>query len=153
MSPQLFDHNSQGLAWKIRPVPKKSGNYASYGPRNFVFWPFWSWENWVGRWISEILKNDKFLIFWGGGYFNFETQSPIKKKYFFLNYFMSTISYDKRKKDLKYTGRLKIKISSQKIWNLTYQLQTSFSQLPNGQNAKYWCLSDAEFSEFPKNVI
>ena len=42
--------------------------------------------------ISEILKNDKFLIFWGGGYFNFETQSqikntvcPEKKEYLFSN--------------------------------------------------------------------
>ena len=37
--------------------------------------------------------------------------------------------------------------------NLTYQLQTQFSQLPNGQNAKFQCLSDAEFPEFFKNGL
>ena len=32
--------------------------------------------------------------------------------------------------------------------NLTDSLQTQFFQLPNGQNAKFQCLSDAEFPEF-----
>ena len=32
--------------------------------------------------------------------------------------------------------------------NLTYQLQIQYSQLPNDQNAKFLCLSDAEFPEF-----
>ena len=64
---------------------------------------------------------------------------------------MPTISSDKRKKDLKCTGWINIKISGKKIaifQNLTYQLQTQFSQLPNGQNAKFQCPSDAEFPEF-----
>ena len=69
---------------------------------------------------------------------------------------MPTISSDKRKKDLKCTGWINIKISGKKIaifQNLTYQLQTQFSQLPNGQNAKFQCLSDAEFPEFFKNGL
>ena len=69
---------------------------------------------------------------------------------------MPTISSDKRKKDLKCTGWINIKISGKKIaifQNLTYQLQTQFSQLPNGQNAKFQCLSDAEFPEFFRQVI
>ena len=36
---------------------------------------------------------------------------------------------------------------------MTYKLQTQFSQLQNGQNAKFQCLSDAEFLEFSKNGL
>ena len=46
------------------------------------------------------MTNSQFL---GGRYLNFETQSPIKK-IFFPNYFMSTISSDKRKNDSNGTG-------------------------------------------------
>ena len=40
-----------------------------------------------------------------------------------------------------------------KYANLTYKLQTPFSQLQNGQNAKFQCLSDAEFPKFSKNGL
>ena len=33
------------------------------------------------------------------------------------------------------------------------QLQTQFSQRPNGQNAKFQCLSGVEFLEFSKNGL
>ena len=36
---------------------------------------------------------------------------------------------------------------------MTYQLQTQFSQLPNGQKAKFLGLSDLEFPEFLKTGI
>ena len=55
---------------------------------------------------------------------------------------------------MKCTGCLNIKILGKKNWkiaifqNLTYQLQTQFSQLPNGQISKFQCPSDAEFPEF-----
>ena len=39
------------------------------------------------------------------------------------------------------------------FFNLTYQLQTQFSQLPNGQKAKFLGLSDLEFPEFLKTGI
>ena len=34
------------------------------------------------------------------------------------------------------------------LFSFVYQLQTQFSQLPYGHNAKFQCLSDAEFPEF-----
>ena len=36
---------------------------------------------------------------------------------------------------------------------LTNQLQTQFSQLPNGQISKFQCPSDAEFPEFSDNGL
>ena len=41
----------------------------------------------------------------------------------------------------------------QKFLNLTYQLKTQFSQLPNGQISKFQCPSDAEFPEFSENGL
>ena len=52
---------------------------------------------------------------------------------------------------LKYLAKKNWKIAI--FQNLTYQLQTQFSQLPNGQNAKFQCLSDSEFPEFFKNGL
>ena len=42
----------------------------------------------VGRSNFINLENFKFSLF-GGGYFNFETQSPIKKMFFFLKYHLT----------------------------------------------------------------
>ena len=58
------------------------------------------------------------------------------------------LEYHKRKDD-RDEKNWKIDI----FQNLTYQLQTQFSQLPNGQIAKFQCLSDAEFPEFFKNGL
>ena len=48
------------------------------------------------------------LYFLLGGYFKFETQSPIKIIYFF-KYFMTLISSDKRRKYMKCLGYIKLK--------------------------------------------
>ena len=41
----------------------------------------------------------------------------------------------------------------QNFLNLTYELKTQFSQLPNGQISKSQCPSDAEFPEFSENGL
>ena len=63
----------------------------------------------VGR--SNFKNLEKCQIFFNfllGGYFNFETQSPIKIIYFF-KYFMTLISSDKRRKYMKCLGYIKLK--------------------------------------------
>ena len=79
----------------------------------------------------EVGRSDfekwQFSNFFFAKYFNVETPCTFQilfplirrycgnKKYFFLKYFMPTISSDKRKKDLKCTGWINIKISGKKI--------------------------------------
>ena len=55
------------------------------------------------------LEKWKILNYFLAGYFNVETQSPIKK-HVLLKYILPKTSSDKRKKDLKCKGYLKIKI-------------------------------------------
>ena len=108
----------KGLGWNIRPVSINSGNSASYGPRSFLFWALWSWENWVWSWqvkFWNFLKMTIFQFSFLGRCFHFETPSTFQ--IFFL------LSDDIA--DMKF-----FKICE--IWHTN----TQFSQLQNGQSTK-----------------
>ena len=141
------------------------GNSASDWHWRFAFWGHFGAEKIefeVCRSNFKNLEKWKILNYFLAGYFNVETQSPIKKP-FLLKYFLPKTSSDKRKKDLKCKGYLKIKISIiQKIgklsffnifeiWSTNFKLNFLSSQMAKMQNFSVYQMQN--FLNFPKMVL
>ena len=116
------------------------------------------------RWLNIIaFLNINFRYFRFRIYFNWDIFFIMgfvllrhKITFYFAIFFISTISSDKRKKDLKCTGWINIKISGKKlpffkIWPTNFKLNFLSSQMVKMQNFSVYLMQN--FLNFSKMVV